>query len=188
VVAEKTGAAKESYNAAARATAEIHRLWQQHSGGSDASLGEALSRDLEALGRLRTLLAGRPALAARLEQFAAETEAIIPAAAEALGNGEVERFGDLVDRSQDGAERGLGNQVGETVHLQRRARALGAVAASAFGAGFGGSVWAMIGEDQAETFQEQWETDYLAAFPARRAGAEFFLTRPGPGAHRLADR
>jgi galactokinase len=188
VVAEKTGAARESYNAAARTTAELHRLWQEHSGSSATSLGEALSHGDGVLDQLRPVLADRPELRARLEQFVAETEEIIPAASAALEHGDVERFGELVDRSQEGAESGLGNQIAETVHLQRRARALGAVAASAFGAGFGGSVWAMIGEDQAGTFRDHWEADYFDAFPRRPDGAEFFLTRPGPGALRLPDR
>jgi len=51
-----------------------------------------------------------------------------------------DKIGVLIDRSQDGAERLLGNQVPETIALARLARDLGAVAASAFGAGFGGSV------------------------------------------------
>jgi galactokinase len=187
-VAQKTGAARESYNAAARAAAEIHRLWQEHSGSSATSLGEALSHGDGVLDQLRPVLADRPGLRARLEQFVAETEEIIPAASDALEQGKVERFGQLVDCSQAGAESGLGNQVVETVHLQRCARAMGAVAASAFGAGFGGSVWAMIAEDQAQTFRDEWQADYLARFQARRAGAEFFVTQPGPGALRLPDR
>lgn len=187
VVAEKTGAARESYNAAARATGEIHRLWQEHGGVSGSSLGGYLIRDPGMVDALRPVLAAKPLLLARLEQFVAETGEIIPAAAEALSRSEQERFGELVDRSQAGAESGLGNQIAETVHLQRRARAMGAVAASAFGAGFGGSVWAMIGEDQAQTFRSRWEADYLARFPERRGGAEFFVTRPGPGASRLPD-
>jgi galactokinase len=60
------------------------------------------------------------------------------------------------------------------------------VAASAFGAGFGGSVWAMIAEPDAEPFRDHWEADYLAAFPERRPEARFFVTRPGPGASRIA--
>jgi galactokinase len=44
-------------------------------------------------------------------------------------------LGVLVDRSQAMAESILRNQVPETIHLARSARELGAVAASAFGAG-----------------------------------------------------
>ena len=107
VVAEKTGAARESYNAAARATAEIHRRWLEHSGAGDASLGEALRPGRGRLDRLRGVIAGEPRLLARLEQFYAETEEIIPEAAEALSRGDLDRFGALVDRSQAGAEAGF---------------------------------------------------------------------------------
>ena len=90
-----------------------------------------------------------------------------------------------VDRSQHNAERLLGNQIPETVLLQRSARELGADAASAFGAGFGGSVWAMTPRDGAEQFASQWSARYCAAFPVAAARAEFIITRPGPGATRL---
>ena len=131
------------------------------------------------------MVAAEPRLEARLEQFFAETEEIIPEAVEALSRGELRRFGDLVDRSQEGAERGLGNQIPETIHLQRRAREMGAAAASAFGAGFGGSVWALVARDRAEAFRKDWSEDYLDRFSHRRPGAEFFITRAGPGAFRL---
>jgi galactokinase len=115
----------------------------------------------------------------------AESEEIIPAAAEALLHGDLETLGVLVDRSQAGAERGLGNQIAETIHLQRSARRLGAAAASAFGAGFGGSVWALIHLDRETAFRAAWAEDYGVAFPARGAAARFFPTRAGPGAVKL---
>ena len=61
-------------------------------------------------------------------------------------------FGKLVDESQVAAEELLGNQVPETISLAKHARALGAYAASAFGAGFGGSVWALVSRSEAEQF------------------------------------
>ncbi len=86
----------------------------------------------------------------------------------------------LVDRSQAGAETLLGNQVPETIALARMARANGADAASAFGAGFGGSVWAMTSAADAHEFAETWRDAYRGAFPAAAASAQFFITRPGP--------
>ncbi len=50
----------------------------------------------------------------------------------------------MAERSQEAAERWLGNQIPETIALARLARHVGATAASAFGAGFGGSVWALV--------------------------------------------
>ena len=88
-------------------------------------------------------------------------------------------LGELIDRSQLGAEQGLGNQVPETVHLQRTARKLGAVAASAFGAGFGGSVWALVPDEALDRFIQAWRTDYLETFPDRQGRAQFLTTRAG---------
>jgi len=110
---------------------------------------------------------------------------IIPAAGDALGRGDLQRLGELVDRSQWGAEQLLGNQVPETMHLTRSARSLGAVAASAFGAGFGGSVWALVRRDEVERFEACWRESYEARFPEPAARATFFVTTAGPAAMRL---
>jgi galactokinase len=83
-----------------------------------------------------------------------------------------------VDRSQRGAEIGLGNQIRETVDLARMARSLGAHAASAFGAGFGGSVWALVNRAEAPSFQTAWERAYRARHD--RSSACFFTTEAGP--------
>ena len=117
-------------------------------------------------------------LIARLEQFFDETFVIVPHAADALASGDVPQFGSLVDRSQGGAERALENQVAETVHLARYARDLGAHAASAFGAGFGGSVWAMVPASDAERFASRWRDRYLRTHAAASHRALFFSTRP----------
>jgi galactokinase len=69
--------------------------------------------------------------------------------------------------------------------LARSAREEGALAASAFGAGFGGSVWAMCRASDADAFSRRWEARYFEEFPERRARARFFATRPGPPAVRL---
>jgi galactokinase len=124
-------------------------------------------------------------LVARLDQFAAETFEIIPAAGDALERGALVALGELVDRSQRGAELLLGNQVPETFHLTRSARSLGAVAASAFGAGFGGSVWALVPRRDAQRFMQCWQETYEARFPEPAARSAFFVTAAGPAAMRL---
>jgi galactokinase len=91
----------------------------------------------------------------------------------------------LVDRSQAGAQALLGNQISETILLARSARELGAVASSAFGAGFGGSVWALVPAESAGTFIERWRTEYLRNFPAHTPASQFFVTRAGPPAGRI---
>jgi len=124
-------------------------------------------------------------LITRLDQFDAESRDIIPAAGDALERGDLVTLGALVDRSQRGAEVLLGNQVPETLHLTRSARSLGAVAASAFGAGFGGSVWALVRRDDAQRFTECWHESYAVRFPEPAKRASFFTTAAGPAAMRL---
>jgi galactokinase len=183
VSAAKTREAMASYNLAAETSAELLRRWNAATGRADRTLARALRSSPEARTRLAAALLGAPPrLLDRLDQFYAESEEIIPAAGDALARGDLAALGALVDRSQAGAERGLHNQIPETIHLARSARELGAVAASAFGAGFGGSVWAMVPEPRAEDFARDWMRRYAAAFPGAAAAARSLVTRPGPAA------
>jgi galactokinase len=121
-------------------------------------------------------------LDARLDQFLLETRDLVPAAGDALASGDAARLGPVADRSQRAAEDWLANQVPETVALQRLARAEGAHAASAFGAGFGGAVWALVEAGDAPAFLERWRRRYASAHAGPASRAVFLLTRPGPGA------
>jgi len=183
VVAAKTREALVLYNARAEAVRSLLEIWCDRTGRDDPTLYAALLSGPDAKSRLAGFLDGVPdreRLRSRLEQFAAECFEIIPAVGDLLAGGiDPSGLGPLIDRSQDGAERGLGNQVPETIHLHRSARRLGAVAASAFGAGFGGSVWALVAEGNAERFQESWAADYVAAFADRAGPARFLTTRAG---------
>ena len=118
----------------------------------------------------------------RFDHFLMESYEIIPQAAAAFARADLATLGALVDRSQHGAETLLKNQIPETIALAHLARNEGADAASAFGAGFGGSVWALIGAANAQTFVTRWKDAYRSAFPEAAARAEFIVTRPGPGA------
>ena len=124
-------------------------------------------------------------VAERREQFREETEVIVPGVGDALRDRDFGRLGALVDRSQALAERVLGNQVPETIHLARLARELGAVAASAFGAGFGGAVWAMVPRHDAGGFLAAWRASYERAFPSRRSRAKWAATSPAGPARRV---
>ena len=114
----------------------------------------------------------------RVEQFRIENFEIIPATIEMLSNGRIADIGDAIDLSQQNAERFLGNQIGETAFLQRSAREIGAVAASAFGAGFGGSVYAIVAKSDADGFMAEWQRVYRNRFPQHARTSEFFTTRP----------
>lgn len=84
------------------------------------------------------------ALIRRFEQFFEESEVIIPAFATALEGGDWPALGALVGRSQSLTTSHLGNTTRETEWLPACAEGMGAIAASAFGAGFGGSCWALV--------------------------------------------
>jgi galactokinase len=192
VKASKTGNAQAAYNRAADAVRWLVRQWNATSQRADPTLAAALASTpdaparLQAMAREATDALGAPVPAAylvrRLAQFREECDAIVPGVADALRARDLVRAGALVDRSQELAEHALENQVPETIHLARSARELGAVAASAFGAGFGGAVWAMTPAAGAEDFLTRWRLSYAAAFPARASRARFLITHPGPPA------
>ncbi len=187
VRATKTGNARGAYNRASDAMRALVRSWNAVMGRADATLADALVSSTSAATQLAALAArgaeGIPGtyLVPRLAQYRAEVETIVPGAADALGARDFGRFGSIVDQSQRLAEEALGNQVAETIALQRMARERGAVAASAFGAGFGGAVWAMVARDDAAAFAASWREAYVAAFPQHAGYAKVVLTEPaGP--------
>lgn len=192
VRAEKTGATRELYNRAADLLDLAAELWRGATGRNDAHIGAVLSSGPGAAEELRRILkhgAGSVAPAARLmarvEQFIQESEIIVPAATEALAAGDLAGFAANVRRSQELAQQMLGNQVPETVSLVQSARELGAVAASAFGAGFGGGVWALVRQDQAPEFLADWREAYVARFPERSGDVVLFPSPAGYPATRI---
>ena len=129
------------------------------------------------------------ALARRFDQFHTESEEVVPGLARALGGGEAAgavdtaAIGTLVDLSQKMTASHLRNTLPETEWLPETARSLGALGASAFGAGFGGSVWALVEVGKAQSFAAEWEAAYVSAFPDRASLARFFvMATPAPGA------
>ncbi|MBN2216751.1 MAG: hypothetical protein JW719_05205 [Pirellulales bacterium] len=189
VEAEKTGNALARYNAASRSAAVLAELWRRATGRDEPHLAAILATSPDAADRLRQIARrgeqdefDADSLLARLDHFMAESNEIIPRAGDALASGDLETFGEQVDHSQRNAEQLLGNQVPETAFLAAAARQLGAAAASAFGAGFGGSVWAMVELDRRAAFQSQWQTAHELRFPEAGAAARFFSTAPSPGA------
>lgn len=182
VAAEKTGAARDCYNRLSTMVREVLDHWQATTGEQHPSLAAAVSSSPDATDRIRRMLRldAAPTLA-RFDHFLLESNTFIPAAADALANGDLERLGVIVEKSQLAAEKVLGNQIPETSFLARSARELGAVAASAFGAGFGGSVWALVAAAEAGVFQRRWGETYASRFPAAAMKSEMLVTRAGPG-------
>ncbi len=193
VVAEKTGAAQELYNRASRRVSAIVQQWRQGSGREEIYLADILASDPAAGDRLRGYLAaadcdpfGPDELRQRLDHFVAESGLIGPGG-DALASGDLDEFGRLVDRSQQLSGELLGNQVAETSGLARLARQGGALAASAFGAGFGGSVWALVRKRDGDAFTEAWSTAYRREFSEAGGRSAFFQTDAGPAAFELGE-
>ena len=168
IAAAKAGAVKARYNHLSAETALLIEHWNRAEGTDHASLLDILVADPAAEEQLAALVAGHPdaeALQRRLGQFREECLVIIPGVVEAVARADATTVGTLVDRSHHLASTVLGNQVAETDFLARRARELGAIAASAFGAGFGGSVWALVHREAAEPFRERWLAEYSRGPP-----------------------
>ena len=186
VAARKTGQARDDYNRASRNAARVLERWLRETGRRDESLAAAVSSSNDAPDHIRRLLRGDQELVDRFDQFVEESTRLVPAAASQLEAGDLDEFGRTVARSQELAEDLLRNQVPETVSLVRTARDHGAWAASGFGAGFGGSVWALVEQSSADSFLDRWQNAYRTACRSAAARSRFFLTRPGPAVVRLS--
>ena len=185
VVASKTGSARERYNRASLAAKKILEIWRSTSGSDDSTLAAAITRSQDSPDQLRAALehhggAESAWLLDRLEQFRLESETIIPQASDALVRHDLMAFGTLVDDSQAAAEKLLGNQVPETIWLAQQARSLGAYAASAFGAGFGGSVWALVDQQEDTRFAHRWREAYQHRSHRASRESQFFISTAGP--------
>lgn len=185
VTATKTGNARARYNRVADSTRALLRAWNAMTDRDDDTLAGALASAPDAGDRLARLAEqgveqfDGAYLGPRFAQFREEIEVVVPGVGDAMRDRDFAALGTLVDRSMAMAEYALRNQVAETSHLARTARERGAVAASAFGAGFGGAVWAMVRTTDADAFLESWRADYLATYPHRTEHALWLLTRPG---------
>jgi galactokinase len=170
VPASKTGAVRERYNRLSGAVQALVDLWNRHE-PPVVSLAAALGSGHDAPERLLDLINASPlpswsaaALAKRLEHFQIE-DALTQSASEAFRQADVQALSDLAAASQSAADRLLGNQIDATRRLVERARARGAFAASAFGAGFGGSVWALTRAEEAARFTQGWQPALLGTGP-----------------------
>lgn len=189
VRAEKAAGTRERYNRMSLMVRHLLADWNRITGRIDVSLASAAGSEPDAPARLRALAArAGPAfdpqtLVMRLDQFLLESFDLVPAAGAAFAACAWDALGTIAERSQRAAEEWLGNQVPETVALARSARELGAIAASSFGAGFGGSVWSLVPATEAADFAKRWCVRYGEEHPSTAARAEFIVSRAGPGAH-----
>ena len=192
VTAEKTGAAQAEYNRAAFQVGELIDIWRTSTGGKEIYLADILKSASDAHNNLIRAISKsdhsrypRAELLKRLEHFAIEDGEIIDAASDAFITGDLSNFGLIVDRSQKLGADILGNQIPETISLAGVARKSGAYAASSFGAGFGGAVWALVDKENAERFIDTWQVAYSKLHPESARLAQYFFSCPGPAAFNL---
>ncbi|QPL05759.1 MULTISPECIES: galactokinase family protein [Actinomyces] len=195
VAAEKTGTALADYNRGPLTLRSVLARWNGTTGRSDEFLAQAVASLIgEATGEEA---AADPALGAllsltepgyerrRVEQFLQESLVLVPAGAAAIAAGDT-AVGEVLERSHALAGSHLLNQVPQTDTLVSVARQMGALGASAFGAGWGGSTYAIVPRGDADAFAVEWLERYRAVFPEAGARASTIVTRPGASAERLA--
>jgi len=213
IVAAKTGAVRERYNRVARTAHHLVNAWNTRVGAAQAPVGTGeltATRAGTLADAFRQAAGGEPMngvppellaaaeasatdefsarqLLARLKQFHRETWHHVPEAASALARRDFAAFGEIVASSQRQAELALENQIPETVTLVSLAKDLGAVAASAFGAGFGGSVWAMCPAADAERFSSRWRDRYVKLFPQAAHRVQVIQSRPSAPAFEVLE-
>ena len=187
IQADKADSVKDRYNRASNGVRALHAIWDAHSGQRAQSLCAALASHAHAAERLEkwidvdeqsTFTAVE--LKQRLRHFIREN-ARPPHAAAAFRDVNEKALGQLAADSQRDAHELLGNQIPETVALAELARDIGAFAASSFGAGFGGSVWAAVRSADAERFGTEWVRAYQQRMP-HVGTVDWFIARPGPAA------
>ena len=184
VVAEKTGEAKAKYNALSSTVQEILAIWNQSTSRDDRTLAAAVRSEPSAYSTLSKLFPpSGPRLRNRLCQFICESEFTVERVVKALAAEDLNELNRWSHFSHAIGELNLRNQVAETTFLAAEARRLGAVAASAFGAGFGGSVWAIIQASKSDEFSAALLDKYQRHFRHRRA--TIFATPPAPPASRI---
>lgn len=188
VRAEKTGAALEEYNLASRRASLAVSAYNRLNGTAHRGLG-GIERETRGTSASRWLgaLAGKKAedrkldLPGRVRQFLLEERSTTPKAFRSLLWRDARAFGGALSSSHGASRRLLWNIVPEIDFLRRSAVQLGAAGATGFGAGFGGSIFALIETGKSEDFAGAWRDQYTRRYPERAGEASFFVTRPGPG-------
>jgi galactokinase len=169
VRARKTGNAMLAYNRVADSVRALVTVWNADTKRADITLADVLAsapgafdHALSLADRAASETSNAEYLRARVRQYREETEVIVPGMADAIARVDAPAAAALMARSQELAEQALQNQVPQTSWLAAHAREHGAVAATAFGAGFGGAVWALVTAGDAHGVAESWIQAFAA--------------------------
>ena len=189
VKATKTGNARVAYNRVADSVRAMVAAWNAETGRADVTLADALASSPNAFDAMLALAerVATPEMSAdylgrRLAQYRDETTQVVPRLVDAIARGDAAMAGDCLRESQRFAEESLENQVAHTAWLAKNAAALGAAGATAFGAGFGGAVWALVCGGDARAFAKRWVDAYQREhhMPTSRVGVPRVM-RPSAG-------
>ncbi len=197
VKAEKTGEAMYKYNLVAkRARLVVERY--NHAYGTKHELMRHIIEENSSLPPDAILTKVKQAtdhysergqdldLPGRFRHFYMEDQEFIPKATRALGSHENEELARVTNLSHEASKTFLWNITPEIEFLQKKALKLGALAASGFGAGFGGSAYALVHVEEVSKFMERIEECYKKRFPRYAGIAKFFQVHPSTGASELS--
>ena len=179
VHAAKGDGAKEAYNAASKRVAQLTEIGQFLFGEDLKTLAQICGSGNFNRAHFLEKLTFYPELKTRFLHFEKE-QYLVHQTVLAFERQSWSDVGNLLQSSQQAASSLLGNQVPETDYLAQIALQQDALASSAFGAGFGGAVWALLPKLKADTFLEKWEKSYQSQFPNRNG--HFFQAELSGGA------
>lgn len=180
VHADKADGAKAAYNAASQSVQTLTEMGQFLYGEELQTLQEVVTAPQYNRQDWLARLQPYPILQTRFLHFEKE-QSLVHQAVIAFERQLWSDVGNLLQASQHAADALLGNQVPETNFLAEAAIASGALAASAFGAGFGGAVWALLPKSDANPFMQQWSSAYQEVYLYHNS--RFFITSPSAPAH-----
>ena len=184
--AEKSGPAQRLYNARTRETASAREIVGRHLGlGPVGSYAELLA----ARPRAELLAAGgvlEPDLLKRYRHVVSEGARVDDAVA-AMTRGDLVTFGTLMDASHKSLREDYEVSSPELDRLVEVAREAGAAGARLTGAGFGGSIVALLPVERAEAALDEIRKRYYAAHPPEDVESWLFVALPSAGARVLRD-
>jgi galactokinase len=184
--AEKSGPAQQLYNARTRETASARDLVARHLGlGTVGSYAELLA----ARPRAELLAAGavlEPELLKRYRHVVSEGARVEDAVA-AMIRGDLATFGALMNASHQSLREDYEVSSPELDRLVEVAREAGAAGARLTGAGFGGSIVALVPAEGAAAALGEIRNRYYAAHPPEEVESWLFVALPSAGASVLRD-
>ncbi|HOX36763.1 MAG TPA: galactokinase family protein [Candidatus Brocadiia bacterium] len=180
--ASKTQEVKDAFNRLSLRARTIPEAYAAAGGDSVNFAGQLLDRaDIEArLAKAESMdeKFRKLEVLSRYKQFYAECRDVIPQAVTAIRSRDYGRLGDAIDRSHALSKLHLRNIKEEVDVLVKCAKKQGAIGATGFGGGFGGSAFAVIRAEESGNFLDRWKKNYLSECGAPPHEPLFFHSVP----------